>query len=89
MTTTTTRKLQALYAASGMPVEIEIGPVGVVVYAASPAMAARAAESLADAPRTLGVFVTVEAPVFERDEPAATAWIATVRFDWNRMPEAA
>lgn len=90
MTTRTTckaaRDLEALYARAGMPCDIDAGPVGLVVYAATPAAAERAAESLANAPRSLGVPVTVEPAVFERDESAATAWVATVRFDWTRMP---
>lgn len=88
-TTPAAKKLEAMYAAAGLPCELDPGLVGIVVYAATPAIASAVANGLARGPLALGVAVEVEAPCFEVDENTETAWVATVRFDWNKMPSSA
>jgi hypothetical protein len=78
--------LEAMYRAVGLPCTLDIGPVGIVVYASSPANVRAIAQSLARAPRALQVPVQVEEPVFEKDEDPETAFVACVKFDWNKMP---
>jgi len=80
------KNLESMYRAVGLPCVLDIGPVGIVVYAATPAIVSRVANQLAQAPRTLGVWVEVETPVFEKDEQPETAYVAAVKFDWQKMP---
>lgn len=80
------KTLEARYREQGLPCELDVGLVGIVVYAASPYVVLTVAQSLASAPRALGVPVQVESPVFEKDEEPETAWVAAVKFDWNKMP---
>lgn len=81
-----TKTLEAMYLAAGLPCELDAGPVGIVVYAATPAIVSAVANGLAKAPRSLGVWVRVEDPCFEPDENPATAYVAAVCFDWDAMP---
>ena len=76
-------RLAALYARAGMPIEIEAGPVGLVVYGPSPAIVRKAAQSLASTPRVLGADVAVGPITVEPDEPKATRFWTTVEFDWS------
>lgn len=79
-------KLEALYATAGLPIEIDAGNAGLVVYGATKAVVLAAARSLARAPESLGLDVEI-APVGEDDdEPAATRFHCAIWFDWNAMP---
>lgn len=75
-----------MFRAAGLPCVLDVGPVGIVVYASSPANVLAIAKSLASAPRSCGVRVQVETPVFEKDEQPETAFVAAVKFDWEKMP---
>lgn len=85
MESSSAARLAALFAKHGLGCEIEAGPVGVVVYAASKAACASITRSLRETLRTYGVKAVAEVPVFERDEPAETAYVAAVRFDWTKF----
>jgi hypothetical protein len=75
-----------MFRAAGLPCVLDVGPVGIVVYASSPTKVSAIAATLASGPRALGVDVQVETPVFEKDEQPETAFVAAVKFDWSKMP---
>lgn len=77
--------LAARFNAAGLPCEIEAGPAGLVVYAASSAVVTCVTLNIANALRDRRLRPVVSAPAFERDEPAATCWWASVDFDWSKL----
>lgn len=77
------KRLAALYTRAGLPVEVEAGPVGLVVYGSDAATVRRVAQSLASTPRVLGGEVTVGPITVDQDEPEATRFWTTVEFDWS------
>lgn len=74
-----------MYRGAGLPCEIEAGRAGLVVYGPTRAIVTRVANKLATSVRQVA-FVGIENAVHERDEQPATAWVATVRFNWDELP---
>jgi hypothetical protein len=80
------KRLEEMYRARGLCCELDIGDVGIVVYASSPAIVRAVAQDLATGPRFCRIRVQVEEPVFAKDELPETAFVAAVKFDWSKMP---
>jgi len=78
-------KLAAMYTNAGMPCEIEAGSGGLVVYAADKWTVGMITSDIAKTAVRFGTDFAVEPPLFEADEPAATAWHATIRVDWHAI----
>jgi hypothetical protein len=83
--TTNAASLAALYTNAGLPCEIEAGPFGVMVYAASAAIVRKVANEIAQTARTRLSAVTMTVPAFEKDEPAESCYWARVDFDWAKL----
>lgn len=80
------RRLADTFVARGLPCEIEAGPAGVLVYAGSMRDAARISAEVVTLLALAGVkHVVAERVIHEPDEPAATAYVATVRLDWSTL----
>lgn len=77
--------LAAKYSALGYPCEIEPGPRGLVVYAASKRHVERIAADLAGAARIRDPRATWTPGASDSDEPEATRWWAVVDLNWERF----
>lgn len=81
--------LEARLAQLGMPVQVEAGPVGLVVYGASTACVATAAKQLVDWARLVDDGARCDRVAFDGEEPAETRFITTVHVCWARVPSRA
>lgn len=77
--------LEALHRETGLLVEIEAGPVGLVVYGPSVAAVRAAAVSLVRSARTRDPKAELEPIGDDADEPAETRFYGVVRFDWAKF----
>lgn len=83
----TADKIAAMIASETRVVcDVDAGPIGLVVYAATPAEVARATRWVAAFLARVGIASATESPVAEPDEPEETRWVAAVAFDWNDVP---
>lgn len=78
-------KLQSLYTRAGFKCELDAGHAGIVVYAASAAVATIVAMSLAGALDTKNVKSEFIDYGFDADEPSETAYAKLVAFDWGSL----
>lgn len=72
-----------MFAKAGLHVEIEGGPVGVVIYGPSRAVVAKVSNHMLGAVRTRDPLASVEKIVEDRDESPATRFVTTLSFDWQ------
>jgi hypothetical protein len=75
--------IEALHRKAGLAVELEPGPVGMVVYGPSKATVLASARSLLASARAKDAKASIESIDFERDELPETCWVAVVSFDWE------
>jgi len=76
------------YLAAGLVVEVEAGPIGVVVYGASKHVVSTVATHLAESARARDPRAEVEFIGTDEGEPAETRWHAVVTFNWATMGSA-
>ena len=78
--------LEMSYGRRGLVVEIEAGPIGLVIYGESRATVFVVAHESARAARRCGdARAEVEHVGIDADEPAATRWLACVTLDWAKQ----
>lgn len=85
MNSSAAETLQARYCARGLTCELEAGPVGIVVYAASQALAGRIADDILGSVKLRDPKAWREHVVFEKDEPAETSFVTAVHVDWEKF----
>lgn len=79
--------LERVHRDAGLPVEIETGPIGIVVYGPSSSVVWRCAKGLLATVQERDPRGEIEAVDQDHDEPIATRWHAVVRFEWSRLEE--
>lgn len=79
------RALAALFARAGLPCELDVGPVGLVVYAAKKSTVEAVARQLLKNAQTKDPKARTTPAEFDKDEQPETAWWTTVEFDWRRF----
>ena len=78
-------RMASRYRESGLPCEIEAGPLGLVVYALNRFNAEAIAKDILRQVRERDPRAIASKPMHDMDEPAATSWWAAVEFDWRRF----
>jgi hypothetical protein len=68
-------------------IQIEAGSVGLVVYGPTIASVAQVTAQLAGFAKLVDSGARAEDVCIDADEPTTTRFVATVRLDWNRVPE--
>ena len=77
--------LEERYAEAGLPVEIEAGPVGVVVYGPARRVVESVCRALVETVRDVDTHAVIDGGGEDRDESSATRFWAVVTFDWNKI----
>jgi hypothetical protein len=80
--------LEATYLAAGLTVEIEAGPIGLVIYGAGRQIVATIARKLVESARAKDPRAEVEYVGTDEKEPSETRWHAVVTFDWSTQEAA-
>ena len=82
--------LEALVAKAGFKnIQIEAGPVGLVVYGPTQTSVAQVAAKMAEFAKLFDTHARAEAVCVDADEAPTSRFIATVRFDWNALSQEA
>lgn len=78
--------LESRYAGAGLRVEIEAGPIGLVVYGPDRSAVSRVAAECVAAARVDGdPLAEIEHIGVDDGEPPPTRWVAVVTFDWEKQ----
>ena len=79
--------IEAIHRSAGLPVEIEAGPVGFMVYGPSARTVMDSARALMRAIRQFDAAVLVDPVATEPDERPETRVFTSVRFDWSKVEQ--
>lgn len=77
--------IEGVFSAEGVHVEVEAGPIGLIIYGDSQEAVTKVAKVVVASAHRVDKRAEVEHVGIDRAEPAKTQWHAVVTFDWSKM----